>query len=311
MVLNTSKKNWVKKLAQPLVFAAGFATATVAVADNGGFLPGGFYAGLSGGVMQARAKIAASPSATFTNYYDDENQISSSQEAHIWKDTGIGAIYLGYRQPVNNSNFFMAGEIFSNIAKHKVTLNNFVYHQQPNDDEDFESITTATQAKLNDAEFGVDIQPAYLFDSHTVFYGRLGAAFNRLTVRSNSNFSFTYLGSDFQETAPPPVLPLDPPINFNSPLALSKAKDVVGLRLGLGIEHNLSDNIAITADYIYTNYGKVNTAGIADAQGIVEDNGIYYSLLPATTTGGLTSRASARLATQTLMLGLKYTFPAV
>jgi len=277
----------------------GLTAAVVAVADDSGFACSGFYAGLSGGVMQTAAEISASPSVLFTNYYDDENQLSSFQEADIFKNTGMSALYAGYRQPLNNSNVFMGAEVFGNIAKRTVTLNNFAYHQQPNDDEDFQSLTTTSQAKLNDEEFGVDLQPGYLFDTHTMLYGRIGVAFDKLTLSSNSNFLFT---STYLE---PPTYPEI--ITYHSPLATSKTKDVTALRLGLGVEHGVGNNLSITADYIYTDYGKVNTSGIADATAIHSEP-TYTSY---TTANGLVGHASAHLATQALMVGLKYTFPAI
>jgi len=288
----------------------GLTVAVVAVADDSGFACSGFYAGLSGGVMQTAAEMAASQQVTFSNQYDTENQLSSVQHVDVWKDTGVGALYVGYRQRMSGSNVFMGAEVFANTAKRSITLNNFAYHQEPNDDEDFESLTTTTQAKLDDDEFGVDLQPGYLFDSHTLLYGRVGAAFNKLALMSNNNFSFTSTNIAAG--------------TYNSPLSTSKTKDVTALRLGVGIEHAIGDNWSMTADYIYTDYGKVNRDGVADANGVqdsvilgsINSSSILHQQLlpggsPYTTAGGLVGHASAHLATQALMVGLKYTFPAI
>lgn len=111
-------------------------------------------------------------------------------------------------------------------------------------------------------------------------------AFNELHLTSKSNFAYS-------DDSIGPSVPL-----VNSLLTSSETKDVVGLRLGIGLEQELFDDLSWTIDYIFTDYGKVDVFG----QGDTTSNN------DSVTSGGLTQDSSVRVNTQSLMLGIKYYF---
>lgn len=257
----------------------------------------GYYGGLGVGVLQTNARVSSSTSATYANLYDTENVLASSQSGvNLYGHNGTAAIYLGFGHFFGDSNFYWAAEVFGNWASRKKTLNNWAYHSQPNDDEDFESITTATTVKLQSGEWGIDLRPGFLFDTNTMVYGRIGVAFNRLTNDTSNIFSFT------KNPAPESIATF---ATYESPLSQSKKKSMTSLRLGVGIEHLITDNLAVTADYIYTYYGKASTSGVANTTSAGEDEPEPTIFV---TTNGLVADSSGKMGTQTAMIGLKYYF---
>lgn len=199
----------------------------------------------------------------------------------------MGDIYLGYGKYFT-PKLYLAGEVFIDFAGRKNTLDNSATRISPADDQDMATLNTRAVSQLRTAEFGLDLRPGYLFDTNTLMYGRVGVGFNQLKSNNTTNFLFTYTGTD-------------PALSYNSPLAYNNTKNVAALRLGVGVEHAVSTNLAVTADYIYSYYGSINAQGVADTY---SNNGTD----PQTTTNGLVSNTSAKLSTQALMLGLKYFF---
>ena len=266
-----------------LVVAIGsLVCASAFAATNSGFE--GFYAGARVGGLSTNAKIENNSSATFVNQYDSDNQLNSSGSNNIWDSSVAGDLFAGYGQFMNNSNIYLGGEIFAELGDPGATMNQSSYHQQPNDDEDNETLNTRTETSLDHVGFGVDFRPGYLIDNNTLVYGRIGAVVNRETINSNDVFSFDDLQAD---------------VITNNVLNASRTRDVVGIRFGLGAERRINQNLSATVDYVYTDYGRVNAGAVGDVN--TTDDGS-----PETVTGGFINNASGRLATQTLMIGLKY-----
>lgn len=265
---------------------------SLAAANPGLF--NGYYGGVAGGVMRTESKISASATSTYANRYDEASVLAYSQDdVRVHKYTGVGDIYLGFGHFVNDSYFYLAGEIFANFAHRNNSLNNWVFHSSPNDDRDFESISANTTMKLRNTEYGVDIRPGYLMDTNTLVYGRIGVAFNKVKNDTTNTFSFTSTRAV--------ITPGNK--NFVTTLNQSKNKNVTGLRLGIGLEHKITDTLAITADYIYTYYGKASTSGVATTTTYGEDGAG-----PLTNVDGLQASSSGRMSTSTGMLGIKYYF---
>ena len=234
-----------------------------------------------GGVLENNPRISSSANSTYFDAFTGGSldQLSSFQRhIPINKWTGTGALYLGYGRFINNTSLFVAAEIAGSLAQHKTTLHNFANHQFTSAFQD--SLATSSTVTLNSGEFDFDLRPGFLMDTRTMLYGRVGGALNQLTLNTKNNFSFT-----------------TPPTTYDSPLSQHKNKNVVGIRLGAGIERSVKQNLSITADYIYTYYGKVSTSGVANTQD------------PVVVTNGLIGRSSASLFTQAAMLGVKYYFP--
>jgi opacity protein-like surface antigen len=73
----------------------------------------------------------------------------------------------------------------------------------------------------------------------------------------------------------------------------------------------VTDKLAVTADYIYTYYGKAKTTGIGNTTSIVSGGEEGPSTVPFTNIDGLEAQSSGRISTQSAMLGIKYYFMPV
>jgi len=291
------KSNFSLKTSALLAVGLSVPACVFATVPNPGF--NGYYGGLGAGVMRTESKISTSATSSYENYYDDNNQLALSQSGvEVHKYTGTGALYVGFGHFINNSDFYLAGEIFANWAHRKNTLDNWAYHQSPDDDEDFESLSTATSVQLNNGEMGIDIRPGYLIDTNTMVYARLGLAFNKVKTTTGSTFSFTDMRSS-------------PFSVYNSSLNQSNRHSKTGARIGIGLEHMVSDRLAVTADYIYTYYGKSNTTGVGNTTTIVNGGEDGPETVQFINIDGLEAKSSGRISTQSAMLGIKYYFMPV
>lgn len=259
----------------------------------------GYYGGVMGGIMQTDTQISASSSAAYNTFFFTDKELALAQSnVNVFKYSGAGAIYLGYGHFIPNSCFYLAGEIFGNWAVRNNALRNHAYHSDLDvffGDNHHESLTNLTSTKLRNSEFGIDIRPGFMMDTNTLLYGRIGLAFNKLTTKNTNDFAYTGL------------LPVFPPLTTShSFLNQSKTKNKTALRLGIGLEYHVAENLSVTADYIYTYYGKVNTSAVGDT---TFNNGEDFDrAIPNFVKDGSTTQSSSRMYTQTAMLGLKYYF---
>lgn len=282
-------------------FVLGVGLPTSAMAFNPAMF-NGFYAGAMGGVLQSRADISTSSSALYNTIFTADNEIQTSQsEINLIKYSGVGALYVGYGHFINTCPYYLGGEFFVNWANHNNSFNQYAANVDPvstldldSDDNYQVSLSDSTQVKLRNTEYGFDIRPGFLFDTYSMVYARIGLAFNKMKTTNSSDFAYTNLGNAL-------------PVTSHSVLSQTKSKNLTGLRLGLGVEHQLTDKLSLTADYIYTYYGKVNTNEVADsnfANG--EDTGNNF--LPSVIANGQTSSSSTRISTQAAMIGIKFYF---
>ena len=279
---------------QVAIFAIGLSAPAYALSAASSF--NGYYGGATGGLLRTESKISASATSTFESRFDDDNQIAYSQNnIRIHHYTVTGAVYLGFGHFINDSKFYLAGEVFGDWAHRKNSLSNWVYHSQPHTGKDTESISATTTMKVQNGEYGLDIRPGYLMDTNTMAYLRVGVAFNELKNQTTNSFSF----NDNRHIITPP--------SFSklrvSTLNEYNRKTMAAFRLGVGLEHMITDTLSITADYIYTYYGKAGTSGSANTLSFGEDGD------PAiTNVNGLVADSSGRIGSTAGTLGIKYYF---
>ncbi|MBS0287715.1 MAG: outer membrane beta-barrel protein [Proteobacteria bacterium] len=258
------------------IFAPTFANAGDDNRSNG------FYAGISGGIIQTNTKFNIAASSVFVSNATNGSISLVQQSVPVYHYKAIGALYIGYGQFFQDSNFYWAAEIFGNIKDSENTLNDAEAEQLTVGIGVSTSIADSTTVKLRDWEFGADFRPGYLFDLNTMLYGRIGVAFNELTIDNST--TFTYLSQG-------PLL--------SSIDSSSNSRNSAFLRLGVGVEHKVNDSAAITADYIYTHYGKVRTSNVANVLS-GEDGAIVVN------NNGLSAETSANIHSNVVMLGIRY-----
>lgn len=143
----------------------------------------------------------------------------------------IGNAFLGYGQTFQR--LYLGGEISGNLSDlHSTTRNSNII------DEFNDTLTNKTKVRLNNGEADIDLRPGILFAENAMVSGRVGAAFNRIKFKSESN------GKE-------DIIPL-------TELNYSKSNSVVGLRLGAGLQYMFNNNISIRGDYIYTYFGRLS-----------------------------------------------------
>lgn len=259
-----------------------FATSTLAM------IPNGFYAGVSAGENQMNADLNASSHAAYVNspIGNGNNLISNGQTADIKRNSVIGDIYVGYGHQLWQRPFYLAGELFANLSRRDVVSNNSAEWVSQFFTEDT-TLSSSSNVKLNQGEFGVDLLPGFLFGKNynDMLYGRVGVAFNKLVLDTNSLLNVTSLIAGA-------------PVSALSSLDTGDCKSVAGLRVGAGFEKYFGHNLAFHTDYIYTNYGKVSASGETDAN----------SPFGPSVSGGFNSHSTADVVNQTLMFGANYYF---
>jgi opacity protein-like surface antigen len=126
----------------------------------------------------------------------------------------------------------------------------------------------ALTTRLSPTEPGIDFRPGFFLTPCTMLYGRVGVAYNRLTLHTRTISSALI--------TPPLTVGASPLIGTD---AASKHKKVGALRLGVGLEQHLGECMSIRVDYINTHYRgiKIRTRGVSDT------NTTTTTVLPATT----------------------------
>ena len=287
------------KLKTIVLLVAGLTSPVFAVPPPSHF--NGFYGGASTGVVQTNATISNSASASYPSlpvpFFNTDQQLQLGQNhVNLFGYSGIGAVFLGYGQFIGNSPFFLGGEIFINSASRRKSLNNATVHFMDDFDSDHEELSTTTKLKLQNTEYGFDIRPGFMMDTNTMLYGRIGVAVNNLNNRMDTSFLNEDSSPSFGDAI------------FFSNLGTSNTKSVFpAFRLGVGIERAVTDNLSITADYIYTYYGRVRTHGVTSTVGLFEDFDTL-DVFPIVNQNGLQAESSGHMVTQAGMLGIKYYF---
>ena len=217
--------------------------------------------------------------------------MSSNQRVNLNHNFGAGALSIGFGK-LTQSKLYVGGELALNLANRNASTQNTTTQNVNTQSTggygpiSNATLNTNTYAKLNFAEFDLDGKFGTTLTSDSLIYARLGAAFNKLKINSNS----TLVISDNL---------VNPSISTTSALNATGSRNLVGLRFGLGGEHLLTKNLVAKLDYVFTWYGKTNISGVANVANTFNNT---------TTTNGLTNSTFAKMNTQTVMVGLSYYF---
>jgi opacity protein-like surface antigen len=254
----------------------------------------GVYVGAEGGILNSFANVDSSTSANYLTTYSYSNFsspvpkiMSNKQKSKLNSNFGAGALSIGYGKLLNNV-FYVGGELSVDLSNRKNSMTTTEYNATSGFVlADTGTLKTTTNAKLNFAELDIDFKPGITLFANTLAYGRIGVAFNKLTVDSISNLAI-------QDNVLDPFLS-----NSNNTLSASNSKNITGLRLGFGAEHFVTPKLAAKFDYIYTWYGTVNVNGVG---------GVVNTFDGLTNPTGFSNYTSAKLSTQSVMAGLTYHF---
>lgn len=285
--------NFIARLL-PLTFVmAVLATSAYADAANSVFDGAYLGAGLGGSFTRGDLKAEPNSAADFDPQEGaPPNDISAALSATntLKRNSFAGNLYAGYGhawQPL-----YLGVEAFIKLANYKMNYAASTTATKTAGGGSYtltDNLATASEVKLNPLEFGIDLRPGVLVTPNTLLFGRLGVAFNKLTLNSTTTTSGEYTnGAGFTK-------------NFSGAITNTASKSVPGLRLGLGLEQHLNEHLALRLDYVYTYYGKISTNN-STAPLIDDGSGT------GTVTGTVTDHTSAIVSNHTVMLGLSYYF---
>lgn len=93
--------------------------------------------------------------------------------------------------------------------------------------------------QTNDVEPAIDFKPGLFLSDDTLLYGRIGAAWNEVSLTDTAHYDLVNHGVIFDASS-------------------TQSESVLALRLGLGVEHYLREQFTVFMDYTYTNYGDMS-----------------------------------------------------
>lgn len=277
----------------------------------------GVHAGIQGGIVNSFANVDSLSNAAFSTTIQNttvvtttssgisttvtksaNNQTLAAQaDNHSRHNFAAGALNIGFGSQLPDSPLYLGGDLIINYAKRNSSAsasnaraNNVVSTISSGDTtttiniNDNEVLNTQAKVKLNSLELDADLKAGIIVNPETMIYVKLGAAFNRLSIDSNS----TLVINDAYGN----------PTYSNNALNLSQDKNVIGFRAGLGGECFLAESMTASIDYVYTWYGSHSLNG----------SGNILNTSNATSTNTFTNHTSANIRTQSLMLGINYYF---
>jgi len=217
--------------------------------------------------------------------------INTFSDRGFRKNSVAGDIFLGYGcsawDPV-----YLGAEIFLRGAKATTTnlddANMSLSTAAPS--VIAQDIATQVRTRLRPWEFGIDARPGVLLREDFLLYGRVGVAFNRLSVTTSTAYTVSTTAGAVTRTFP-----------ANS-LVVNSHRNIGALRLGLGVEKEICENLTLRTDYTYSRYRKVNTSGTQSIATLVP----ILIAPPITFTSTASNNTSTRAVSHSLMVGLSY-----
>lgn len=218
---------------------------------------------------------------------------------HLKRDSWFGALYGGYG--FSCDYMYLGGELSIKFSGHNTatTSHPVVASDMPVDTtagavtSGVDTIDDTTTLTFRKVEYTLDARPGVLLSPCTLFYGRIGVAFNRATLNSNINATIneTFISGGgallFGAT--------------NSFSIAQSASKKVGIRFGLGIEQSIKECISLRLDYVYTRYRKINLAtNTSNTAPIAGTNG------PGPAFGTFVDVRQVKPYNHSVMLGLTY-----
>ena len=196
----------------------------------------GFYVGGELGGVIADGKQNGESNITYANRGDVNLDLTHKLKTSSWQ----GALFAGYGFLWHQ--LYLGGEAFVQFNDCELKSHNSggFYDGFP----EVHILDSQTHLRINSVQYGVDFRPGWTITPRTLLYGRVGVGVAKLKYTTTN--SFTLVDGNDQ--------------GFVS-LTLHDDKTRAALRLGGGLEYQLSSNLTLRADYIYTNYGSVHVQG--------------------------------------------------
>ncbi len=142
----------------------------------------------------------------------------------------------------------------------------------------------------------LDLKPGLLISESSFLFGRIGVDYNQIKVRAVSNYGST--GIVVATTERDAV-----GTSTSATLSATHKKQLAGLRTGLGFEYLLTDNIGLSANYIYAFYNTFSTSASGSSSQVACD---IYEGCPVNSDGTYSATGRSKMSNQQVLLELNY-----
>lgn len=247
----------------------------------------GFYAGVAAGIVTNSADMRLvtsgnngeelvgmiSESVLVTNGIDKQTTCKESEIKELgeiyagWGCQFANQLYLGIRIGANFSRYSIDEEV---VARSRIISSQI---------QNTSVVSDKIRTRLWTTEYTFDFKPGFVFCSQTMLFGIFGVAFNEGRMAASSQTrTVILLGL--------PVLVTD-----NAPFDIQDKKRQGALRLGFGLEQQLSKCLSLELSYVYTTYQRLEGK---------------LAPLPSNAFGPRTAAFSSRPKRQFLTIGFSY-----
>jgi len=251
----------------------------------------GFYAGVGvgGSFLSGRESVdqSASSASLLTRA---QKTLGNSSQRGLTKNSVAGNLFLGYGSTWDPLYLGIEASVTGTRARTKNRDTQNLQLVPLLTSTTTSTLVTNTQTRLRPWDLGLDLRPGVLLRPETLLYGRVGVAWNKLSVRSTQTYNdqVSQVGTT----------------SFNLP-ALSqttrKHKNNTSLRLGAGLEQEICENLVIRGDYVHIWDRKARLSSTASQQ--------VTAVPPGGDTITMTASNSVRsrkVGSNTVMLGVSY-----
>lgn len=210
----------------------------------------GFYMGGGLGGSQYVADFDNDINVNYGDAYGDPQSVSTPDHSQLQEYGAVGQFQVGYAY--FHGAFFIAGEFGLNVNS---TIYNFEQDLTVNNvgsyvDTYYVTLASNPELEFNNIEPTLDIKPGFRMTPNSLIYLRFGMAYNELELKNQINFIDNIVGPDAQYYA--------------KSLKISDSDSGLFFRMGVGVEQKFSDKVAVSLDYIHTNYGSVTASGVTN-----------------------------------------------
>lgn len=241
----------------------------------------GFYVGIGVGESLTTGRLNTSTQAPILFPASSTTELASSVSSqNLKRDSWFGSIYGGYGFSV--CSFYFGGELSLKYNNHRsltntnvTALNEVVGGAFPSTF--VQNFNENNSLSFRKVEYALDARPGIFLSTCNLLYGRIGVAFNKVSLNSILNYQQAETG-------------------FSSPFpsVIESGSKKVGLRLGLGMEQMFWQCLSLRLDYIYTQYRRINIGSTLP------------SITSGTGTSSFTDSRNIRPKNHSFMLGLSY-----
>lgn len=206
-----------------------------------------YYAGVSAGSAYSEVNLYKRQqnvtSAVSDGTVEAINYFNSATD--VQRFSGLGAVQFGLGYTYER--MYLGLEISGQFSNGSFGSADNVFHFNGENDETPNSESNGeTHLRMSDFEPTIDLMPGFFLTENSLLYLRVGAAFNRIKLK------------DLEHNNSINNRPGVTPSVFD--ITTSASEDVVALRLGLGLEHRLTEKLSIRMDYAYTQYGDIEAS---------------------------------------------------